>query len=103
MLQWSAYSYWRDLPVAGMATVVRPDRGWAAIPTNDGLTLLVVGWPAAEEQAYKTDVEANYPAPIGAASEFKHGLLVTLPPEPTRPRQKMGQLPDETHRGRFVQ
>jgi 2-polyprenyl-6-methoxyphenol hydroxylase-like FAD-dependent oxidoreductase len=60
MLQTSYYTYWSDLPVDGMQTVIRPDRGWAAIPTNDDLTLLVVGWPQAEAAAYKADVEANY-------------------------------------------
>lgn len=59
-LQWSYYTYWRDLPVGGFETVIRPDRGWAAIPTNDDLTLLVLGWPHAEAAAYKVDVEANY-------------------------------------------
>ena len=49
-----------DLPVDGFEIVIRPDRGWAAIPTNDGLTMLVVGWPYAEAAAYKADVEANY-------------------------------------------
>ena len=43
-----------------MQTVIRPDRGWAALPTNDGLTLLVMGWPYAESAAFKADVEANY-------------------------------------------
>lgn len=60
VLQWAAYSYWRDLPVDGLETYVRPDRGWAALPTNDGLTLLIVGWPAAEAAAYRADVEGNY-------------------------------------------
>jgi 2-polyprenyl-6-methoxyphenol hydroxylase-like FAD-dependent oxidoreductase len=59
-LQWSYYTYWQDLPVDGMRNVIRPDRGWGAFPTNDGLTLLVVGWPIAEATAYKADVEANY-------------------------------------------
>src|SRR5205085_10797360 len=40
MLQWSYYSYWSNLPVNGMEITVRPDRGWAAFPTNDGLTLI---------------------------------------------------------------
>jgi 2-polyprenyl-6-methoxyphenol hydroxylase-like FAD-dependent oxidoreductase len=70
MLQWSYYSYWRDLPVDGMETVIRPDRGWAAIPTNDGLTLVVVGWPSAEASAYKADVEANYMATLGLEPSF---------------------------------
>jgi flavin-dependent dehydrogenase len=60
MLQWSYYTYWSGLPVEGFEVVVRPDRGWAAMPTNDGLTLVVVGWPYAEATAYKSDVEANY-------------------------------------------
>ena len=59
-LQWSYYTYFRDLPVDGFEVVVRPDRGWGAMPTNDGLTLVVVGWPFAEAAAYKGDVEANF-------------------------------------------
>jgi 2-polyprenyl-6-methoxyphenol hydroxylase-like FAD-dependent oxidoreductase len=59
-LQWAYYAYWSDLPVAGFETVIRPDRGWGAVPTNDGLTMLVVGWPFAEAAAYKADIEANY-------------------------------------------
>jgi flavin-dependent dehydrogenase len=60
MLMWSYYTYWSGLPVDGFETVVRPDRGWAALPTNDGLTLLVVGWPYSEASEYKIGVEANY-------------------------------------------
>jgi 2-polyprenyl-6-methoxyphenol hydroxylase-like FAD-dependent oxidoreductase len=59
-LQWSYYSYWSDLPVDGFEVVIRPDRGWGAVATNDGLTMLVVGWPIAEAAAYKADIEANY-------------------------------------------
>ena len=70
MLQWSYYTYWSDLPVDGFEIVVRPDRGWAAMPTNDGLTLLVVGWPYAESIAYRADVEANYLKTLQLAPEF---------------------------------
>ncbi|HUP85803.1 MAG TPA: NAD(P)/FAD-dependent oxidoreductase [Acidimicrobiales bacterium] len=70
MLQWSYYTYFRDLPVSGMEIVVRPDRGWAALPTNDGLTLVVVGWPMAESSAYKSDVEANFFKTLELAPEF---------------------------------
>ena len=70
MLQWSYYSYWRGLPVGGMETYVRPGRGFAAIPTNDGLTLVVVGWPYAEASAYKADVEANFLRTLELAPEF---------------------------------
>jgi 2-polyprenyl-6-methoxyphenol hydroxylase-like FAD-dependent oxidoreductase len=70
MLLWGYYTYWSDLPVSGFETVVRPNRGWAAAPTNDGLTMLVVGWPAAEASAYKADVEANYMQTLQMAPEF---------------------------------
>jgi 2-polyprenyl-6-methoxyphenol hydroxylase-like FAD-dependent oxidoreductase len=70
VLQWSYYSYWSGLPVDGMEIVVRPDRGWAAAPTNDGLTMLVVGWAAAEASAYKADVEGNYLKTLELAPEF---------------------------------
>jgi flavin-dependent dehydrogenase len=70
MLQVSFYTYWSGLPVDGFEIVVRPDRGWAALPTNDGLTLLVVGWPYGESTAYKTDVEANYLKTLQLAPEI---------------------------------
>jgi flavin-dependent dehydrogenase len=70
MLQWSAYSYWRDLPVDGFETFIRPDRGWAAMGTNDGLTMLVVGWPMAEVTAFKADVEGNYRATLELVPAF---------------------------------
>jgi flavin-dependent dehydrogenase len=70
MLMWSYYTYWSGLPVTGFEIVVRPDRGWAALPTNDGLTLLVVGWPYAESTDYKTDVEANYLKTLELAPEI---------------------------------
>ncbi|MCA1846451.1 MAG: NAD(P)/FAD-dependent oxidoreductase [Actinobacteria bacterium] len=69
MLQLSYYTYWSGLPVDGFEIVMRPDRGWGAMPTNDGLTLLVVGWPYGESSAYKTDVEANYLKTLELAPE----------------------------------
>jgi flavin-dependent dehydrogenase len=70
MLQWSYYTYWSGLPVDGFEIVIRPDRGWGTFTTNDGLTLLVVGWPSAESKAYKADVEANYLKTLELAPEF---------------------------------
>ena len=70
MLLWGYYTYWSDLPTNGFETIIRPDRGWAAAPTNDGLTMVVVGWPAAQAAAYKSDVEANYLQTLELAPEF---------------------------------
>jgi 2-polyprenyl-6-methoxyphenol hydroxylase-like FAD-dependent oxidoreductase len=69
-LQWSYYTYWRDLPVDGFEIFIRPDRGWGAVPTNDGLTMLVLGWPYSEAKAYKSDVEANYLKTLELAPGF---------------------------------
>lgn len=69
-LQVGYYTYWRDLPLRGFETVARPGRGWGAIPTNDGLSLVVVGWPAAEAQAYRADVEGNYLRTLDLAPEW---------------------------------
>jgi 2-polyprenyl-6-methoxyphenol hydroxylase-like FAD-dependent oxidoreductase len=68
-LQGGAYTYWSGLPVDGFEIVIRPDRAWGALPTNDGLTLLVLGWPAAELAAFKSDVEGNYLKTLELAPE----------------------------------
>jgi flavin-dependent dehydrogenase len=70
MLMWAYYSYWSGLPIDDFSITVRPDRGWGAFPTNDGLTLVVVGWPAAEATAYKSDTEANYLKTLELAPDF---------------------------------
>jgi flavin-dependent dehydrogenase len=55
------YTYWSGLPMDGRFEVyIRPERGWAAAPTHDDLTLVVTGWPYAEFEANKNDVEGNY-------------------------------------------
>ena len=65
------YSYWSDLPMGGrFETYARDRRGWAVIPTNDDLTLVVAGWPFAERDANRNDVEGNYLAAFDQAPEF---------------------------------
>jgi 2-polyprenyl-6-methoxyphenol hydroxylase-like FAD-dependent oxidoreductase len=59
-LQYSYYTYFSGLPTTTFESYIRPDRGFASAPTNDGLTMVVAGWPYAEAQAYKADVEANF-------------------------------------------
>ncbi|MGY1808671.1 NAD(P)/FAD-dependent oxidoreductase [Blastococcus sp. SYSU D00669] len=69
-LQYGFYTYWSGLPVDRFSTVARPDRGWGAIPTNDGLTLVVVGRPYAELSDYRADVEGSYLATLELVPEF---------------------------------
>jgi 2-polyprenyl-6-methoxyphenol hydroxylase-like FAD-dependent oxidoreductase len=68
--QWSFYTYFRDLPLDGFEIYIRPYRGFAAAETNDGLTMIVVGWPIAEADAYKADPEANFLKTLELAPEF---------------------------------
>ena len=65
------YSYWSGLPMDGrFETWVRPDRGFAAWPTHDGLTLVIGGWPYAELEANRDDIEGNFLAMLELASAF---------------------------------
>jgi 2-polyprenyl-6-methoxyphenol hydroxylase-like FAD-dependent oxidoreductase len=65
------YTYWSDLPIDGrFDTYIRPHRGFAAAPTHDGLTLTVGGWPYAEFDANKKDVEGNFLKMFDAIPEF---------------------------------
>jgi flavin-dependent dehydrogenase len=68
--QWSYYTYFRDLPVNGFEIYIRPYRGWGACATNDGLTMVVLGWPIAEADAFKADPEANFLKTLDLCPEF---------------------------------
>jgi flavin-dependent dehydrogenase len=62
-LQCSYYTYFSGLPMDGRFEVyLRPDRGrgFGVMPTNDDLTLVIGGWPFAEFEANKADIESNY-------------------------------------------
>lgn len=65
------YTYWSGLPMNGrFETYIRPNRGFAAAPTHDGLTLTVLGWPYSEFEANKKDVEGNFLRTLGLVPEF---------------------------------
>jgi flavin-dependent dehydrogenase len=69
------YSYWSNLPVEGrFETYVRDDRGFAAAPTNDGLTLVVGGWPYSQFDEHKGSIEAEYLAMFERAPAFAERL-----------------------------
>jgi 2-polyprenyl-6-methoxyphenol hydroxylase-like FAD-dependent oxidoreductase len=70
VLQAGYYTYFADLPVDGFEITIRPDRGWAALPTNDNLTLVVLGWPYAEHKAFKHDVEGNFLSTLELSPAF---------------------------------
>jgi 2-polyprenyl-6-methoxyphenol hydroxylase-like FAD-dependent oxidoreductase len=66
------YAYWSDLPVEGFETRIRGEhrRGWAALPTNDGLTCMPFGWPREEFEQNKKDIEGNFLAAMDLDPEF---------------------------------
>jgi flavin-dependent dehydrogenase len=65
------YTYWSGLPMDGrFETYVRPDRGFAAWPTHDGLTVVICGWPFAEFEANRHDIEGNYLKMLEMAPSF---------------------------------
>jgi 2-polyprenyl-6-methoxyphenol hydroxylase-like FAD-dependent oxidoreductase len=65
------YGYWSGLAMDGrFETYVRPARGFAAAPTNDGLTVVIAGWPSAEFEANKKDAEEHYARTLALAPAF---------------------------------
>jgi 2-polyprenyl-6-methoxyphenol hydroxylase-like FAD-dependent oxidoreductase len=54
------YTFWSGMPVDRVHIRLRDDRAIASMPTNDGLTLVLVGSPADQGAEFKADVERNY-------------------------------------------
>jgi 2-polyprenyl-6-methoxyphenol hydroxylase-like FAD-dependent oxidoreductase len=69
------YGYWSGLPVDGrFETYIRDARGFAVAPTHDDLTMVVGGWPYAELDANKGDVEGTYRKIFDLAPAFAERL-----------------------------
>jgi flavin-dependent dehydrogenase len=69
------YTYWSGLPMDGrFETYIRERRGFAAVPTHDDLTMVIVGWPYAEFAECRKDVEGNYLRTIDLAPAFADRL-----------------------------
>jgi 2-polyprenyl-6-methoxyphenol hydroxylase-like FAD-dependent oxidoreductase len=69
------YTYWSDLPMNGrFETYIRPQRGFAAAETHDGLTMVIAGWPIAEFEENKKDIEGNYLKTLGLVPAFVERL-----------------------------
>jgi 2-polyprenyl-6-methoxyphenol hydroxylase-like FAD-dependent oxidoreductase len=74
-IQGGYYTYWSNLPVDGRFEIyVRPRLGFAAVPTHDGLTLVVAGWPHADFEANKRDFERSYLAALESEPSFAERL-----------------------------
>jgi flavin-dependent dehydrogenase len=53
------YAYWSGLPTDRFEAYLRPRRGFAIGPTNDGLTMGVVNWPHSEFASNRGDIEGH--------------------------------------------
>ncbi len=69
------YTYWSGLAMDGrFENYLRPHRGFGAAPTHDGLTLVIAGWPHADFEANKRDIEGNYLKVLELVPEFAERL-----------------------------
>jgi flavin-dependent dehydrogenase len=69
------YSYWSGLPMDGrFDAYMRDRRAFAAVPTNDDLTLVIAGWPYAEFAENRKDIEGHYLKAIELAPVFAERL-----------------------------
>ncbi|RAQ94171.1 NAD(P)/FAD-dependent oxidoreductase [Thermogemmatispora tikiterensis] len=58
--QCAYYSYWSGVELSGTEFYPRERRGFGVLPTHQGLTCIVVGWPHEEFHTYRADVEGNF-------------------------------------------
>ena len=73
------YAYWSGLPMQGrFETYIRPNRGMAAFPTNDDLTVVIAAWPYAEFEANKKDIEGNLFKTYDLAPAFAERLRAAV-------------------------
>ncbi|HUS32778.1 MAG TPA: NAD(P)/FAD-dependent oxidoreductase [Kofleriaceae bacterium] len=71
------YAYWSNLPMHGrFETYIRPEHGFAAAPTHDGLTLVVGGWPREQFEQRKRDLDASYESLFDMAPSFAQRIRV---------------------------
>jgi len=66
------YTYWSGLAMHGRFEAYdrAPGRAWAAWPTNDELTVVVLSWPMAEFETNRRDIERHYLETFDRAPAF---------------------------------
>ncbi|GAA4936200.1 NAD(P)/FAD-dependent oxidoreductase [Actinoplanes utahensis] len=64
------YSYWSGLPTDTFEAYSRPGRGWAVCPTNDGLTMVIAGWPHDELADHRNDIDGTMRAMFETSPTF---------------------------------
>lgn len=64
------FSYWSGMPPMGLEIYLRRNRVIFAFPTNDGLAGIFIGWPSAELETVRPDIEGNFTAVLDQVPEF---------------------------------
>ena len=64
------YSYFSDVAQDDIELYVRDDVAFGGAPTNDGLHLVMVNWPAREFPAIRADIEGHVWRALEAAPDF---------------------------------
>jgi 2-polyprenyl-6-methoxyphenol hydroxylase-like FAD-dependent oxidoreductase len=80
------YAYWSDLPVDGFETVIRPDRGWAAL-CSEGQEACLAWMEKASQRASRRDRSeiVLQSSLLGWPGRTKRFIAIIVPPlvEPT--------------------
>ena len=64
------YTYWHDVPLDGGELYGWDRRIVGAWPTNDGLTVTYISWPASEFETFRTDPLRNVVATLDRAGDL---------------------------------
>ena len=59
-LTYSYYSYFSDVPMAGLEVWIRSARAYINFPTNNGLTCVAMQAPVAGFHGFRSDIEGNF-------------------------------------------
>lgn len=79
------YSYWSGMPNTGTFDVYAfPNRGAATWPTNDGLTLVICGWPTSEFEENRKDIEGNFQRVVDMSPRLTERMRGAKREEPFR-------------------
>jgi flavin-dependent dehydrogenase len=74
-LQGGYYTYFSNFPVGGTFEIhIRPGCGFGIAPTNDGLTMIVVGWAIDDYERHKSDYAAHYRRTLESVPEVAERL-----------------------------
>jgi flavin-dependent dehydrogenase len=75
-------TYWSDLPCDGLELHWRHHRLVLNFPTNDGLTLVAVGWSHQEFHRFRSDIEGNFLATMRLMPSLAERLSIAQRVEP---------------------